>query len=126
MASQIQALTATVTQLVAQRNLLDPPAAGNNASTAPLASTSNPAGDASVQNPVSGPSSTAGPQSDASVLNSGSADVGFGHPRPSPLAPLVGGLNLGAPSLPMNTVHNLEGGETRVGADHTSLTPSVT
>ena len=43
MATQTQALTATVTQLVVQRNLLDPPAAGNNADTALLAGTSNPA-----------------------------------------------------------------------------------
>ena len=116
MATQIQALTATVTQLVAQRNLPDPPAAANKVSTAPVADISNPAGDDPVRNPVPGPSSTADPQSVASVLNSGSADVGRGHPTPPPPTPLVGG---------MNTVYNVEGGETRVGAGHAGLPPLV-
>ena len=48
MATQTQALTATFTKLVVQRNLLDPPAAGNNAGTVPLAGTSNPAVDNQV------------------------------------------------------------------------------
>ena len=78
MVTQIQVLTATDTQLVAQRNFTDPPAAANNVGTAPLAGISNPAGDDPVQNPVPGPSSTANPQSDASVLNSGSAKMSNG------------------------------------------------